>query len=107
MSGYCKAEYVALSRLITDLSECADGMRTAMKALKDIGPKGAGSGELEQACDDFQDKWSHGIKLIADATHGITGKIAEAGKLFQHVDGQIAEKAQAVEVKHEGRGADR
>ncbi|MEU0069609.1 hypothetical protein ABZ027_08705 [Streptomyces sp. NPDC006332] len=96
MAGHCKVEFEALSRLVTDLSECADGMRSAMRQLKDIGPKGSGSDELEEACDDFQDKWGHGIKLIADATGGVTEKAAQSGRLYQHLEDQVAAAAQSV-----------
>ncbi|MER7106451.1 hypothetical protein [Streptomyces sp. NPDC000229] len=98
MAGYSKVEFKALSRLVTDLSECADGMRSAMRQLKDIGPKGSGSNELEEACDDFQEKWDHGIKLIADATGGITEKVGESGKLFQHLEDQIEAMVRSVKA---------
>lgn len=98
MAGYCKVEFEALSRLIKDLSECAGGMRSAMKQLKDIGPKGSGFAELEEACDDFQDKWGYGIKLIAEATGGITEKVAEAGRLFQHLEDKVATQVHSVKV---------
>ncbi|MGY0024528.1 hypothetical protein [Streptomyces sp. cg35] len=99
MSGHCKAEFEALAGLITDLSTCADGMRSAMRELKDIGPKGSGYDDLEDACDDFQDKWGYGIKLIADATGGITDKVAKAGKEFQHLEDLVRKKVEAVEAK--------
>ena len=98
MAGYCKVEFEALSRLIKDLSECAGGMRSAMKQLKDIGPKGSGSAELEEACDDFQDKWGYGIKLIAEATGGITEKVAESGRLFQQLEDKVAATVHSVKV---------
>ncbi|MFI0240961.1 hypothetical protein [Streptomyces sp. NPDC016845] len=108
MAGHSKVEFEALSRLITDLSTCANGMRAAMRELKDIGPKGSGHGELEEACDDFQDKWGYGIKLIADATGGVTEKVAKAGKEFQHVEDLVRAKVGAVEVKSPaGSGAHR
>ncbi|MFD8910046.1 hypothetical protein [Streptomyces sp. NPDC059575] len=61
-----------------------ENMRSAMRQLEDIGPRGAGSAGLEDACDDFQDKWGHGIKLIAAATGG---GVAEKGfqKLMPHL----------------------
>jgi hypothetical protein len=98
MAGYYNVQFEALARLVTDLSECADGMRSAMRQLKDIGPKGSGSEELENACDDFQDKWGYGIKLIAEATGGITEKVAESGRLYQHLEDQVRAKAEAVKV---------
>ncbi|WP_330459290.1 hypothetical protein OIB37_21855 [Streptomyces sp. NBC_00820] len=98
MAGHCRAEFEALARLVRDLGECADGMRSAMRQLKDIGPKGAGSAELEEACDDFQDDWGHGIKLIAEATGGIAEKVAQSGRLFQHLEDQVAATVRSVKA---------
>ncbi|MFE2264247.1 hypothetical protein [Streptomyces griseosporeus] len=98
MAGYYNVEFEALARLVTDLSECADGMKSAMRKLKDIGPKGSGSDELENACDDFQDKWGYGIKLIAEATGGLTEKVAESGRLFQHLEDKVRAQAAGVKV---------
>jgi hypothetical protein len=91
VAGYYKVELEALTQLITQLSECADDMRSAMKQLKDIGPKGSGYAELEKACDDFQDKWGYGIGLIADATGGVTEGLSESRKIYEALEDQIAE----------------
>ncbi|GAA3169503.1 MULTISPECIES: hypothetical protein [Streptomyces] len=91
MAGYYKVELEMLAQLINQLGECAGNMRSAMKELKDIGPKGAGYDELEDACDDFQDKWGYGIGLIADATGGVTEGLSESRKLYEHLEHQIAE----------------
>ncbi|MFH8338928.1 hypothetical protein [Streptomyces sp. AM6-12] len=98
MTGYCKVEFEALVRLVTDLGECADSMRSAMKQLKDIGPTGAGSKELEAACDEFQHKWGYGIKQIAKATDGITGKVVQSVRLYQGLEDEIAAMLKAVQA---------
>ncbi|MCL8016814.1 hypothetical protein [Streptomyces sp. AS02] len=95
MAGYYKVELEGLAQLITRLGECADDMRAAMKQLKDIGPKGSGYAELEEACDDFQDKWGYGIGLIADATGGVTEGLAESRKVYEALEDQIAESFKA------------
>ncbi|MGW1909746.1 hypothetical protein ACWCQS_02975 [Streptomyces sp. NPDC002076] len=98
MTGYCTVEFEALSRLVQELSECAGAMRSAMKQLKDIGPAGAGSKELEEACDEFQDKWGYGIKQIAKATGGITEKVAESGRLYQGLEDEVTALVRSVKV---------
>lgn len=91
MTGYYKVELDSLARLTTQLGECADEMRSAMRALKDIGPKGAGLAELEKACDDFQESWGYGIGLIADATGGVTDGLGETKKIYETIEEKIAE----------------
>lgn len=88
MSGYYKVELEGLAQLITQLDECANNMRSAMKLLKDIGPKGSGYAELEEACDEFQDKWGYGIGLIADATGAITEGLSESRKIYEALEDQ-------------------
>ncbi|MGC0337452.1 hypothetical protein RKD20_002486 [Streptomyces sp. SLBN-8D4] len=56
VAGYYKVELEALTRLSAQLGECGDTMRSAMKQLKNIGPEGSGHAELEEACDEFQNK---------------------------------------------------
>jgi hypothetical protein len=91
VAGYYRVELESLGRLITQLGECADNMRSAMGQLKDIGPKGSGYAELEEACDDFQAKWGYGIGLIADATSGITEGLSESRKVYAALEDQIAD----------------
>ncbi|MFG2128259.1 hypothetical protein ACGFNV_10705 [Streptomyces sp. NPDC048751] len=98
MTGYYKVEFEAMARLVIDLAECADTMRSAMRKLEDIGPKGAGSSELEEACDDLQEKWGYGIELIADATGGITEKVGQSGRVYQRLEDEAAVLLQAVKL---------
>lgn len=91
MAGYYKVELDSLVSLTKQLGECADEMRSAMRELKDIGPKGAGFAELEKACDDFQESWGYGIGLIADAAGGVTKGLAETKNIYEAIEEKIAE----------------
>ncbi|MEU6347115.1 hypothetical protein ABZ883_39955 [Streptomyces sp. NPDC046977] len=91
MAGYYKVELDALADLGTQLGNCADEMRSAMKVLKDIGPKGSGFADLEAACDEFQDAWGYGIGLIADATGGVTKGLADTRKVYETLEQQVAD----------------
>ncbi|MET9457067.1 hypothetical protein ABZY05_18560 [Streptomyces canus] len=66
-----------------------------MKQLKNIGPQGSGYAELEEACDEFQNKWGYGIGLIADATGGVTEGLSETRKVYESLEEQIAEAFKA------------
>jgi hypothetical protein len=95
MSGYYKVELGALAHLTRQLSECAGDMRSAMRLLNEIGPKGSGYADLEKACDDFQASWGYGIKLIADATGGITEGLNATGKVYNGAEQALAESFKA------------
>jgi hypothetical protein len=95
VAGYYKVELEALTQLSTQLGECGDALRSAMKQLKNIGPQGSGYADLEEACDEFQNKWGYGIGLIADATGGVTEGLSETRKVYESLEDQIAEAFKA------------
>jgi hypothetical protein len=95
MAGYYKVELAALTQLTKELSSCADDMRAAMKLLKDIGPKGSGYDELEEACNDFQESWSYGIGKIADATSGVTEGLSQTCKVYAAMEDEVSASFQA------------
>jgi hypothetical protein len=95
MAGYYKVELAALTQLTKELSSCAADMRSAMRILKDIGPEGSGYGDLEDACNDFQNAWSYGIGKIADATGGITDGLSQTCKAYELMEDQVSASFQA------------
>lgn len=96
MTSHVKADLQELARLATQLNHSAHEMRSAMRLLKELGPKGAGSAELESACDDFQDAWGDGIDLIAKATIGVTEGLVQVRGLYGANDHQVREQFRSI-----------
>ncbi|MGK4585884.1 WXG100 family type VII secretion target [Kitasatospora sp. HPMI-4] len=77
MGDYFRVEVNELDRLLQQLHQSQDDLRTALKAMHDIGPKSTGSSSLDHACDEFHSSWHDAIKLISDGTGQIEEKLRE------------------------------
>ncbi|MGH3977487.1 MAG: WXG100 family type VII secretion target [Pseudonocardiaceae bacterium] len=79
-----------LGQLITTLSEAADRMRMANDRLRAASAADLGSGDLDRAAADFQDRWEYGIGKISDASGKMTDSLREAKQLYEQTDQAIA-----------------
>ncbi len=91
MGDYFRVEVSELDRLLQQLKQSQDDMRTALNAMRDTGPKTTGSKSLDHACDDFHDSWQDAIKLMSDGTAQIEEKLRETTKDYSETDRAIAE----------------
>ncbi|MFJ6214584.1 type VII secretion target [Streptomyces sp. NPDC092296] len=77
MGDYFHVELNGLDRLLQQLEQGQQDMRTALDAMRDTGPKTTGSKALDHACDEFHDSWDDAIKKIADGTEQIATRLRE------------------------------
>ncbi|WP_329456274.1 type VII secretion target [Streptomyces sp. NBC_01497] len=89
MGDYLKVEAESLGRLLKQLHDSQDDLRTALSTMKDIGPKSTGSIELDHACDEFHDSWDDVIGKIADGTGAIEDKLRATKNDFEATDEAI------------------
>lgn len=75
MSGHFRVEVNELDQLLRQLNTSQEDMRTALNAMKDVGPKSTGSEVLDNACDEFHDSWDDAIEKIADGVGQIEDKL--------------------------------
>jgi uncharacterized protein YukE len=79
-----------LGQLIASLSEAADRMRTANGRLRAASAADLGSGALDCAARDFQDRWEYGIGKISDTSEKMTDSLREITQLYEQIDQTIA-----------------
>ncbi len=79
-----------LGQLIASLSEAADRMRTANGRLRAASAADLGSGALDCAARDFQDRWEYGIGKISDASEKMIDSLRETTQLYEQIDQAIA-----------------
>lgn len=90
MSGGFLVEVCALEQLITTLSEAAERMHTANDRLRAASATDLGSGDLDHAAGDFQDRWEYGIGKISNASEKMIDSLREAKQLYERTDQAIA-----------------
>ena len=79
-----------LGQLIASLSEAADRMRTANGRLRAASAADLGSGVLDYAARDFQDRWEYGIGKISDTSEKMIDSLRETTQLYEQIDQAIA-----------------
>ncbi|WP_231591141.1 hypothetical protein [Saccharothrix sp. ST-888] len=87
-----------LDRLLQQLHQSQDDLRSALNAMRDTGPKSTGSKSLDRACDDFHDSWNDAIKLISNGTDQIEEKLRETADDYTGTEQAIRDAL--------GKGAD-
>jgi uncharacterized protein YukE len=90
MSDGFQVDVPGLRQLIASLSEAADRMRAANNRLRAVSAADLGSGDLDCAAADFQDRWEYGIGKISDASEKMTDSLREARQLYEQTDQAIA-----------------
>ncbi|MEU7229919.1 type VII secretion target [Streptomyces chrestomyceticus] len=91
MGDHFQCEIHDLDRLLRQLHDSQTEMRTALAALKDVGPKSTGSEALDNSCDEFHDSWDNAIKKIADGTEQIEEKLRSTKKNYEATEEAIRE----------------
>ncbi|MCZ2524854.1 WXG100 family type VII secretion target [Streptomyces sp. HB2AG] len=89
MGDHFKVEVEDLDRLLKQLHSSQDDMRSALNALKEVGPKSTGSEALDNACDEFHDSWDNAITKIADGTGQIEEKLKATKKNYEATEQAI------------------
>ncbi|MET9294314.1 type VII secretion target [Streptomyces sp. NPDC003077] len=89
MGGYFRIETQDIDRLLTQLKNSQSDMRSALTALKDVGPKSTGSEALDNSCDEFHDSWDNAIKKIADGAEQIEEKLRATKKNYEATEEAI------------------
>jgi len=90
MSDGFLVDVPGLGQLIASLSEAADRMRAANGRLRAASAADLGSGDLDRAAADFQDRWEYGIGKISNASEKMTDLLREARQLYAQTDQTIA-----------------
>ncbi|MEV4611397.1 hypothetical protein AB0K43_02175 [Kitasatospora sp. NPDC049258] len=89
MGDYFRVEVQDLDRLLQQLKQSQEDLRSALDAMRDTGPRTTGSKTLDHACDEFHDSWDDAIKKIADGTAQLEGRLQETRKGYAETEEAI------------------
>ncbi|MER8185783.1 type VII secretion target [Kitasatospora sp. NPDC094015] len=89
MGDYFRVEVQDLDRLLQQLKQSQEDLRSALNAMRDTGPKTTGSKTLDHACDEFHDSWDDAIKKIADGTAQLEDRLTETRKGYAETEEAI------------------
>lgn len=82
-------EIGGLKALGDNLRHCADNLDGALDAMNTIGGDSLGRSSLDDACDDFQDSWRHGLEKIRESSEKLVKGVDASRKDYAEVDGVL------------------
>lgn len=81
----------ALTQIISSLNQSDEQLETAMRAMSDKSGANLGTGQLNDAADDFQHKWAYGVKQIESMVKDTTGAMTKVRDQYQQAETSLAD----------------
>lgn len=94
--GDIQVELESLGGLVKSLAGSAVHISAATGALTSVSASDLGSGDLDGAVDDFQDRWGSGIKKISEAASKITDQLQSAKTTYEQIEEKAKEALEKV-----------
>jgi hypothetical protein len=89
--GELFVDLTALRGTSARLARVEGELHAASTALRAVGSGDLGSARLAGACDDFRDRWGHGIGQLGRAADVVRQQLDEALRVYGEVDREIAQ----------------
>lgn len=89
MSGY-RVDLTKLTSLINDLDHAADEITAANNDLRQAGGRDLGTSGLDDAAEQFQQRWSQSIGTISDAAKHTSDTLGGAKKTYAELEERVA-----------------
>ncbi|MEU9607025.1 hypothetical protein [Streptomyces sp. NPDC048057] len=86
-----KAQHI--SRKLTDFERRIKSLR---KRLEKAGRNTLGTRDLDDACDDFQDRWDDGLERLMEAANAISGNFDNAMQVYAGTDVDVRDRVRSV-----------
>lgn len=91
-----QVELESLGGLVKSLAGSAEHISAATGALTSVSASDLGSGDLDGAVHDFQDRWGSGIKKISEAASKITEQLQSAKTTYEQIEDKARELLEGV-----------
>jgi uncharacterized protein YukE len=94
--GDIRVELESLGGLVRSFAGSAEHISAATGALTSVSASDLGSGDLDGAVHDFQDRWGSGIKKISEAASKITDELQSAKTTYEQIEQKAIEALEKV-----------
>lgn len=99
MGGKFKADTDQLAQFIRSLEGCVKDLNDARSALEHVREDQIGTEELDEACDDFQDRWKYGAEESTKMIDAISEGVKVNKKNYEEVEEALAKALKEIEQK--------
>ncbi|WP_330479296.1 hypothetical protein OG301_34560 [Streptomyces platensis] len=92
MGDHFKTDVDQLARFLKNLEGCVRELKEARTALGHIRADQIGTAELDEACDNFQEKWKYGAEQTKEMIDEISEGVKENKENYEELENSL-EKA--------------
>lgn len=104
MGDKFKADTDQLGQFLKSLESCVQDLNEARAALSHIRGDQIGTAELDEACDDFQERWKYGSEQTQKMIDKISEGVKANKKNYEQVEEALEKAFKAMESQTSGGG---
>lgn len=93
MGGF-RVDLEALGLLGSELDSVREQLDATLRAVGDPPPGGLGGAELDRACGEFRDSWSHGLERLGACAAAVRDGVDRTRAAYAAVDHAVQEAVQ-------------
>ncbi|WP_314178583.1 hypothetical protein [Streptomyces winkii] len=99
MGDKFKTDTDQLGQFLKSLESCVQDLSEARSALSHVRADQIGTAELDEACDEFQERWKYGAEQTEKMVDAVSSGVKENKKNYEEVEEALEKALQAVEVQ--------
>lgn len=90
MAGGYRVSMDKLTQLINDLDRAADDITAANKALSNARGRDLGTSGIDDASEQFRDRWSHSIDKISEGAKATSDALGAARSTYAKLENEVS-----------------
>jgi hypothetical protein len=102
MTGHFRTDTDQLGQFLKSLESCVQDLDDARTALAHVRADQIGTSELDEACDDFQDRWKYGADQTKKMVDAVSKGVKENKKNYEAVEDALEKAFKAMESQSSG-----
>lgn len=104
MGDHFRTDTGQLGQFLKALDGCVQDLNEARTALAHVRADQIGTSELDEACDDFQDRWKYGADQTKKMVDAVSKGVEENKKNYEAVEEALEKAFGAMESQSSGGG---
>jgi uncharacterized protein YukE len=102
MADHFTTDTDQLGQFLTSLESCVQDLDEARSALSHVRADQIGTSELDEACDDFQDRWKYGAEQTRKMVDAVSKGVKENKKNYEAVEEALQKAFGSMESQTSG-----
>jgi hypothetical protein len=107
MGDHFRTDTDQLGQFLKSLEGCVQDLNEARSALSHVRADQIGTSELDEACDEFQDRWKYGADQTKKMVDAVSKGVEVSKKNYEAVEEALEKAFKAMEAQTSGGDGDK